>query len=185
MIQSLARWAEGLERFEKDLKGDGWKTVKYNVTRNTLVTAIRALIISEYNLSPLQVKAVVLIGHIPVLYSGNMRPDGHPNHQGAWPADIYYGEMNGTWQDVSVNNTNAASPRNHNVPGDGKFDHTQLPSSAELQVGRIDFHDLPAFSETEAELLRKYFDKDHAYRHKLFDVKKIIGKKINSEKKKN
>lgn len=160
-----------LQRFEEDLKGDGWKTARYNVQRNTPVTSVRALVVSEYIQNPAEVKAVVLIGHVPVPYSGNNAPDGHVNdHTGAWPADVYYGEMNGTWQDVSVNNTSAASPRNHNVPGDGKFDHTQLPSPAELQVGRIDFYNMPAFNESEAELLKKYFDKNHAYRHRHFDV---------------
>jgi hypothetical protein len=37
-----------------------------------------------------------------------------------------------------------------------------------LQVSRIDFANLPAFAETESELLKKYLDKNHAFRHKHF-----------------
>ena len=40
-------------------------------------------------------------------YAGNIAPDDHPNHKGAWPADVFYGEMNGTWTDESVNNIEA------------------------------------------------------------------------------
>mgnify|MGYP000013517969 CR=1 FL=1 len=28
-------------------------------------------------------------------YSGNIYPDGHTDHRGAWPADTYYGDIDG------------------------------------------------------------------------------------------
>ncbi|MGB1104235.1 MAG: hypothetical protein ACPG21_11480 [Crocinitomicaceae bacterium] len=59
--------------------------------------------------------------------------------------------MDGTWTDAAVNNTTASSPRNHNVPGDGKFDQSRVPSTLELQVSRVDFNDLPAFAESEED----------------------------------
>ena len=68
--------------------------------------------------------SLFLLGHVPVPYSGNINPDGHPDHQGAWPADGYYADMDGTWTDISVNNTVATGTRNDNVPGDGKFDQS-------------------------------------------------------------
>jgi hypothetical protein len=43
----------------------------------------------------------VLIGNVPVPYSGDLNPDGHSDHDGAWPTDTYYAEMNGTWTDAS------------------------------------------------------------------------------------
>ncbi|MEI8351849.1 MAG: hypothetical protein WCG36_06005, partial [bacterium] len=36
-----------------------------------------------------------------------------------------------------------------------------------LQVGRVDLWNLPAFPQSEQELLRQYLNKDHRYRHKL------------------
>jgi hypothetical protein len=51
------------------------------------------------------------------------------------------------------------------VPGDGKFDQNVIPSNVELQVGRVDFRNMPVFSATETELLRRYLNKDHAFRH--------------------
>lgn len=55
----------------------------------------------------------------------------------------------------------------YNVPGDGKFDQTFIPSTIELEVGRVDLSDLPAFlPKTERDLLRQYLDKNHNFRHK-------------------
>ena len=52
--------------------------------------------------------------------------------------------METAWTDVSVNVTVASDPRNHNIPGDGKFDQSYIPGTLELAVGRIDMHDLPS-----------------------------------------
>jgi hypothetical protein len=138
--------------------------------RNETPQVVRARIASIWNADKLTTRAVFLLGHIPVPYSGQLFPDGHTDHEGAWPADVYYGDVNGTWTDASVNVTVATDPRNDNVPGDGKFDQSLLPSDVELQVGRVDFADMPAFAASETELLRAYLDKDHAYRHNLMDV---------------
>jgi hypothetical protein len=54
------------------------------------------------------------------------------------------------------------------VPGDGKFDQTQFPSGIELQVGRVDLANLPAYPLSEVELLRRYLNKNHAFRHRQF-----------------
>ena len=77
--------------------------------------------------------------------------------------------MDGNWTDNIVSMTSGDSPDNNNFPGDGKFDQSQIPSRVELEVGRIDFWDLPAFQpRSEVDLLRNYFRKDHAFRHRLF-----------------
>ena len=60
--------------------------------------------------------ALILFGHVPVPYSGDSAIDGHPDHFGAWPTDVYYGDMDGTWTD-SVNDTGASGTRNDNMPG--------------------------------------------------------------------
>jgi hypothetical protein len=129
---------------------------------------VKALILNTYNLDPDHTKAVFLLGHVPVPYSGDINPDGHPDHKGAWPADVYYAEMTGNWTDVSVDDTLASDPRNRNAPGDGKFDQGILPSETELQIGRVDFANMPSFPEPEEQLIRNYLDKDHDYRQKIF-----------------
>lgn len=157
-----------LHRLMKDISGDGWAVVRHDVSPSDTVPDIKAIIVSEYNADPTNVKAVLLFGHVPVPYSGDLNPDGHPDHKGAWPADAYYADVNGNFTDVSINDTVASRLENRNIPGDGKFDQTSIPSPVELQVGRIDMYNLPAFAQDEKELLRRYLNKDHAFRQKLF-----------------
>lgn len=159
-----------LTRLVEDLIGDGWQVIEHHVSRTDAVTAIKAMILADYTADPANTKGVFLLGHVPVPYSGNINPDGHSDHQGAWPADGYYGELTSIWQDASVNNSSASRPENRNIPGDGKFDYSMYPSTLELFVGRVDFANIPAFSLTEGQLLKRYLDKDHAFRHKLFTV---------------
>lgn len=160
--------AQELQTLEADIVGDGWSVIRINVQASESVSGVRNRIVQTYNSAPSEVKAVFIVGHVPVPYSGLIVPDGHPDHRGAWPADGYYGDMNGNWTDTTVNSTTATDPRNHNVPGDGKFDQSVLPSDLELQVGRVDFSDLFDFEESETELLRKYLNKNHAFRNKQF-----------------
>jgi hypothetical protein len=167
-----------LARLQQDLAGDGWTVWRHDVARDGDVTGIKALIQADYALDPANVKAVFLFGRVPVPYSGDCSPDGHPTeHMGAWPADVFYGQLDGTWTDSSVTDKTASNARNWNIPGDGKFDQSEIPGLVQLQVGRVDFanmpgrdtNDIPTFPG-ETELLRRYLDKDHAYRHRLFQV---------------
>ncbi len=172
--------AAELTRLQQDLAGDGWSVVRHDVPRTDSPANVKNLIKSTYNADPANVKAVFLFGHVPVPYSGVLVPDGHPDHNGAWPADVYYGDMDGNWTDSTVNHTQSinTSPtdaaRLSNRPGDGKFDQTDLPSALELQVGRVDLSNLPgrttwggpATFASEIELLRKYLNKDHNFRHR-------------------
>jgi hypothetical protein len=153
-----------IDELVNDIESDGWFVHVIQVNRSQTVASVKSLIINEYNSEPTRVKGVFLLGHAPVPYSGEMNPDGHPDHLGAWPADVYYGDMDGIWTDNSVNNSTAADIRNQNVPGDGKFDQFFVQSNAELQVGRVDFYNLPAFSATETELMSSYLNKLHAFK---------------------
>ncbi len=154
--------APELERLELDMIRDGWRVRRRDVSRDETVPAVKELIVGECTSDP-SVNTLFLVGHIAVPYSGDIR-GGHPDHQGAWPADLYYGELDGAWTDSIVYNVSATRPENRNVPGDGKFDQTFLPSEVDLQVGRVDLSRLPAFPLDEVGLLRRYLDKDHAWR---------------------
>lgn len=159
-----------LARLERDLIGDGWTIIRHDVSSGDTPVNIKSLIVSDYNADPSEVNALFIFGHVPQPYSGNLNPDGHSNHRGAWPADVYYAEVNGTWTDTTVNNTSSSWPRQHNIPGDGKFDQTTIPSPVDLQVGRVDLYNMPAFALSETELLRQYLDKDHKFRCSLFSA---------------
>ena len=158
--------ANDIDLLVSDLRGDGWQVLRHDVAPAATPPVVRALIQGDYLANPTAVQAVLLLGHVAVPYSGDIYPDGHSVHGGAWPADVYYGDMSGTWADVAVNNATATRPENRNVPGDGKFDKSYLPGTPiQLQVGRVDLSRLPTFALPERDLLRRYLQKDHAFRH--------------------
>ncbi len=162
--------ADEIAQLELDLWGDGWKVHKISVNRNDAVTAVKSLIVNKFQ-EIADLRMVYLLGHVPVPYSGSFYADGHiESHWGAWPADVFYGEMDGVWTDATVNNTTALDARNHNVSGDGKFDQSNIPSKVELAVGRVDLVNMPSFGLNDEELTRRYLQKAHAFKTGQFDV---------------
>lgn len=153
-----------LDQLVQDLIGDGWEVVRDDVSPTDSVESVKSLVVSHYNINPSRMKAVFLFGRVPIPYSGNFAPDGHADHVGAWPADCFYADMDGVWTDSLVNNTGATRPENRNIPGDGKFDQSVIPTEPELMVGRVDLSRMTVFPLSETELLRRYLDKNHRYR---------------------
>lgn len=176
-----------LDRLQRDLTGDGWQVVRHDFARGlslsdagygAQVRALKSLIVAEYEAAPDRVRSVLLFGHLPVAYSGGIFPDGHVDHRGAWPTDSYYGDVDYEWTDDWLEVENRWSPRQVNMPGDGKFDHSTIPSDVELAVGRIDLSSLPLFEPmTEVDLLRRYLDKHHAFRTgtKTFEPRALMS----------
>lgn len=156
-----------LAAYQEVLSAEGWQVLTSFVHPDSEnVQSIKTLITQTRQTHP-NLRGVVLLGHIPVPYSGELNPDAHNDHIGAWPADLYYGEFDGNWTDANVNNTSASRSANHNVPGDGKFDPSELAqvgSPVDIFVGRVDFHDLPAFSLSDTLLLQRYLQKNIAFR---------------------
>ncbi|MEK7574905.1 MAG: MBG domain-containing protein [Patescibacteria group bacterium] len=164
-----------LGRLREDLEGDGWTVARINVGRNVTPTSVRDMIRSKYNEDLANTSHVFLLGHVPVPYSGFVYYDGHPDHAGAWPADTFYADIDGTWTDTETSAGRdpcypeifcATVPnRIANFPGDGKWDQNIIPSKVEVAVGRVDFAEMPAFlPKTEKDLLRQYLNKDHLFR---------------------
>ncbi|WP_221067249.1 hypothetical protein [Methylomagnum ishizawai] len=172
--QFSAGLAFEIQRLERDLAGDGWTVLRVDVSRDEPATKIKGRIKALYRSDPANTVAVFLLGHIPVVHSGWMNPDQHGSRPA--PTDAFYADMDGVWTDTRVNGDNRAIGGYDwwiNVPRDGKFDQTLIPSDLELQVGRVDFYDMTAFyrlGATEQEMLRTYLDKDHAFRAKAFAV---------------
>lgn len=152
-----------LSRLKDDIRADGWEVIRYDLSRNVPDTIVKATIRNVYNTNP-RLKAVLIVGHIAVPYSGDINPDGHPDHLGAWPADVFYGNMDGIWTDTGTNDTSAGYLVNWNKPGDGKWDQDSIPTPNRLQVSRIDLYNMPLFNKTEIAMMRSYLDKDHIYK---------------------
>jgi len=155
-----------LSQWENDLNSDGWNVIRHNVKRSDSVESVKALIQNDMR-NDTTAHTLFLFGHVPVPYSGFLNPDGHAQHFGAWPADVYYGDTTSFWTDVESDSLSSSSidsyPANVNVPGDGKFDQSNT-QEVDLQIGRVDFANMPDFTLSEEALLKQYLDKDHAFR---------------------
>lgn len=167
-----------VDRFVSDLTEDGWVVSVTDKTNSDSVPSIKAKIRNWYNQDAQNAKALILLGDIPVPYSGNFGsfdvnspPDGHvPDHNGAWVADVYYGIMNESAFTDYAENIGGTREANKNRPDDGKFDQSFIPDNVDLQVGRIDMSNLDAVGLDYIGRTERYLDKDHAYRNKDFVV---------------
>lgn len=161
-----------LDRLEEDLVGDGWTVLRHDVERQATVCAnatsaeveaVKRVIRDAYRRAPDDVRAVLLVGRVPIPYSGWLIPDGHDFE--AREADTYYALPEATWTDVR---DYGGKGLRGNVAGDGKFDQSWFdPSLVRLAVGRVDMSGLPIFGLPEPELLRRYLNKHHAFRQRI------------------
>ena len=158
-----AALSDEIDTLVMDLYHDGWMVTTMEVDPAMTPLDLKEEIKNYYQDLP-NLQALYLLGNIPVPYSGDLYPDLTYSHKGAWPADLYYGDMFGEWTDTEINTTSAIDPRNHNVPGDGKFDQSSVVSAINLQVSRVDFSNLSVFTESEEELLRNYLNKAHEFK---------------------
>ncbi len=158
--------ASELDRYVQDLRGDGWQVLRHDINvASSTVQSVKSLLRTDYDTDPNNTVAALLFGNIPVPYSGEINPDGVPDHVGAWPTDYYYSDMDeAAWTDNIVNNNTAARTANRNIPGDGKFDPSQTPTPPELVVSRVDFSNLNNWPVSQTELYRRYLNKNHAFR---------------------
>lgn len=161
--------APRIERFARDLTGDGWQVFLTRVPRANDLAALDNLKIAStakqwlnahYRNDPLGLHAVVLVGHVPIIKTGKAAPDGHAAE--AHASDLYYADMDGKW---------TATP-------EGQLLDNQVPGSfIEMQIGRIDFSPVSdGKREIELQLLRAYFDKNHHWRTGLIgDLREAYG----------
>lgn len=160
--------SNNLEQFVNNIRGDGWRVIIKKAPRSTTfdsekVKIVKDIIVDTYsNIQDLT--SVILIGRIPVHYSGNFAVDGHEDHYGAWPTDVYYAELDGKWTDTLQSRYDDVDDRIKNLPNDGKTDQTYLTSDLELQIGRIDMYDLPYFGESDIDLINRYLVKINSFK---------------------
>ena len=159
-----------VQEYINQIKNEGYIVDTHYVNAKDNPTQVKAWIKNNWEKNKSTFTMVFLLGRVPVPYSGDMRPDGHTDHTGAWPADMYYGSFSVDWTDKTVNNTTASRAVNRNVPGDGKFDLSRLNSSSkskidyvELPVGRVDLTNMPAFGN-DTTLIKRYLKKSMLHR---------------------
>lgn len=163
--------ANQIQTLVNDLNADKWVVLPIQyVSRDATPTSVRTLIKNLYDANT-NVKAVYLLGHVPVASLGNVNPDGHASR--GMSSDGLYAEMNSTWNTVSGgcsgytwNPQQAAGI--DTPPTTHRFCHGSLPSDAELQVGRVDGYKVTAFGGTETTFLSNYLTKAHNFKTRQF-----------------
>ncbi len=170
----LADISPVLEEYKMALRGDGWRVSTLAVSSSESVVEVKQMVQDLYG-STGDLRSIFIIGEVPIPYSGvAIYPDGHPQHSGAWMADVYYADLDGVWTDMFVSNTSSIYERHQNVPGDGKFDQTYTPSPTELEIGRIYFENLPMYTEEPSELYERYLQKNINYRTGVTQIENEI-----------
>jgi hypothetical protein len=161
--------APRLERFVRDLTGDGWQVLRKHVPRgndlapqDNLKSALtsKQWLNTHYLEDPSGQHAVVLIGHVAIIKTGQAAPDGHTPE--AHASDLFYADMDGRW---TVNP--AGQLLDNQVPG----------NFIEMQIGRIDFSPVSEGKRAnEIQLLNAYFDKNHHWRAGMLgDLREAYG----------
>lgn len=172
-----------LEQANNAWIADGWRTKiiltprhldrNSHVENHANVLSLKRRLKDIHENSQNQLKSIVLIGHVPVPYSGRMNPDGHFFRP--WEADLFYGDLvdDEKWTDRESDSPTQPSPR---IPADGVMDPIKYPTPIEASVGRIDFANLDAFRQSEADLVAQYLKKSIRYRqNKLKFPRKSAG----------
>jgi hypothetical protein len=163
-----AELAPRLDRFMLDLIGDGWRVVRHDTPRGNdkdpvanlkAARKLRAWIQDRYNSAYYLPHALILVGRVAVVKSGLSQPDGHTPRP--LETDLFYADTNALWLDDSK----------------GVLRHSTIPSDhIEMQVGRIDFSTMDDTFGDEVSLLKRYFDKNHNWRHgRLGDLRQAYG----------
>lgn len=165
-----------LTTLKNDLSNSGWVVHTLYAGRKEAASAVKARIESKYNSLVQKPRALYIIGHVPVPYSGYFSggidkcafpPDGHVegsgDHTGAWPADAYYGDFDGIYTDF-ITCTTGSQARHKNLPGDGKFDQCKIQGTVAMEIGRVDLFNMPLFNNNDTLLTKKYLDKVHEWR---------------------
>lgn len=152
--------ATELAQLEMDLAGDGWTVERLDFSRHGSAqpSDLRAAVSNAWAASNGNLKSLYLFGHLPVVKSGFINPDGHGSRPHA--ADGYYADADGEWTDVGT-----YTGTSENLPGDGIYDPSLFPGALELMPGRVDFANMPSYRKHETEYLRDYIHKSHAFRH--------------------
>lgn len=145
---------------DNDMVADGYTVKRFSVSSLDKPAVVRDRIKAVYEEEPARTKHLYLLGNVPVIKAGCIAPDGHNVY--VQPTDTYYGDLDGNWSDIRVNCTPTK------LKPDKHLDQNVAPSDLELGVGRVDFTNIPAYTETPTELIRRYLNKAHAYKTRQF-----------------
>ena len=155
----VAPLAAALDTLVADLESESYNVGLYSVS-GTVPESLRAFLQAEYDSG---LVAAVFVGDLPVAWyqliddwnNNGIREDDE--HYEEFPCDLYYMDLNGTWQDTMKRYGNEDSL----VPGaDGIYDVHDGDVAPEIGISRM-----PASAVgNEDSLINAYLDRAHRYR---------------------
>jgi len=166
-----------LKSYYNDIAADGWNIYVEVVNKTDSIQKVKR-IVKAVDARSGGLKSLLILGHVPVPYSGNFAPDGHSDHAGCWPTDAYYSIDFDNWADAITNTNGIARSENKNLPGDSKWDNNTFPAAIKYFTGRVDLSNMPKFSKNEAALTKQYLKKAHDFRYK---ITKTVAKGVIDE----
>ena len=132
-----------LDQYLLDVAADGFTVSVHTISGGT-PPDLRAFLQGKYGEGMV---GAVLIGDLPIpWYEANC---WDPVEHEEFPCDLYYMDLNGTWEDLDA---------------DGKYDEHFGNITPEIWVGRLTASPLTYGGANEANLLQNYFVKNHQYR---------------------
>jgi hypothetical protein len=151
-----------LQRHAADLDAEGVRVRQHLIAADAAPAAIRALLEREHAAAGGRLVGALLIGRIAaaranknaIARAAGMVQEQPPDaYWHAHPCDLYYMNLRGTWEDRD---------------GDGVFDAWEGCRRSDLWVSRLRADTVAAaLGASEADLLRRYLARNHAYRRGL------------------
>lgn len=136
--------------FVADLELEGYNPNVYTAANNGDETALRNILISEWNNRG--IAGAILIGDLPIAwYEMDEPPDWGGAHV-EFPIDLFFMDLDGAWFDYD---------------SDGLYDEHQDGTGnmeADIWVGRLLAMNLTLNGASERVMMDNYFDKNHRYR---------------------
>ncbi len=145
----LSEISSELDRFQDDLRADGFAPLLYRYDSGSAVN-LRSYL-AGLHAGEGSLEGAILIGNIPyIVYemTNRFQDSCVPEDFEDFPCDVFYMDLNGSWTDSNSN---------------GKYDTHSGDKAVEIWVARMRASNLDNLG-WEHDLLKAYFDKNHAYR---------------------
>ncbi len=147
----LASVSNELAQYEADLQQAGFAVTRVRYDSGTAAD-LRNTLIALYGEAD-SLAGAVLIGEIPYITYELTEDFGSGDEYEDFPCDIFYADLNGTWEDLT----------NVSPFASGKYDTRRGDLGLEIWVSRMKTANLSSLG-SQTNLLKNYFDKDHRYR---------------------
>ncbi len=131
-----------MDQYIKDVAYEGYFATAFRVKNGTPME------LRNYIKSKLPIVGVLLVGSLPTAWF-EMDDDFYGAHS-EFPCDLYYMDLNGTWNDQD---------------NDGKFSEHPSGLEPEIWIGRLW---TPSANGNDASLLNNYFTRNHMFRKGQF-----------------